>query len=78
MASGRPSMTRFMPSSNISPAMPPLLASVIFARCGLSTRPTSVSFAPKPYSAAVSNIVTPRSSARSSSLSLSSGGGGAP
>jgi hypothetical protein len=58
--------------------MPPLLHSVMRWRCGFSTRPTSVSLAPKPYSAAVSNSVTPASSACSSSRSASATGGGAP
>ena len=58
--------------------MPPLLASRMRERCGFSTRPTSVSLAPKPYSAAVSNIVTPRSSAVEQHALGRTSGGGAP
>jgi len=50
----------------------------IRSRCAFSTRPTSVSLTPKPYSAAVSKSVTPASSAASSTRSACAGGGGAP
>src|SRR3954468_14751719 len=79
IACGRPSITRrTVPSSPLTPASPPLLASVKRCLCVLSTRPTRVSLAPKPYSAAVSNKVTPLSRAASSTRSPCSADGGVP
>ena len=72
--SGRPSMTR-RPST---PVMPHLVARWTRLRQPASASPSSDSFAPKPYSAAVSKCVMPSSIARCSTRCASRGAGGTP